>query len=62
MKTVKFENEIYTVEEEFHDSYLLSCGLWVKKDLCKEISDVPIVLTVIARTILVLILILLFTL
>ena len=62
MKTVKFENEIYTVEEEFHDSYLLSCGLWVKKDLCNEISDVPIVLTVIARTILVLILILLFTL
>ena len=60
MKTVKFENEIYSVEEEFHDSYLLSNGIWVKKDLCEEIPDVPVVLTVIARTVLVLILILLF--
>ena len=62
MKTIKFENEIYTVEEEFHDSYLLSNQLWVKKDLCEEIPDSPLVLTVIARTAIVLIIIILFTL
>ena len=62
MKTVKFENELYSVEEEFHDSYLLSGNIWVKKDMCEEIHDIPIVLTILARTTIVLIIIILFTL
>ena len=37
MKKVRFNGLIYTVEEEFHDSYKLSGSLWVKKSECKEI-------------------------
>lgn len=37
MKKIKFNGFIYTVEEEFHDSYKLSGGFWVKKSECEKV-------------------------
>ncbi len=56
MKKVKYQNEVWTVLDEFHDSYQLDGALWVKKSECEEIEN-EFALTPLSRIIIVLIIV-----